>query len=531
MPKLLELRDDAFQQSSKAHARIRHELDVFKNEGYEAGTRVGAAVSLVDASLMPQIQTGCIRMIPAFREQISKISVEPDTENPTVQDILHIENMQNWNDMYEEVDDEANRMRSHIYWNLVAGNTISKVRWDPEMKLVRCESINPTSFAPDPSCTQSKFSDAKYVCQYNMHTIRHLKKYYEDWTPKRKEYNYRGKHRGYDQHHRVDEMWLNRDIADDCGINVKDTRREVIKVVLIDDELHKAQPSPYWYPGFPFAHWRNFLDLQHDGKAHSFWGYGYGTLAWPQQKMLDEFMANFLLMVRNLGVGRFIAKDGAIDEDQILPIMGNIIRMNDVTGSITDNLQHLPPEQIPSVFSEFITFISGIMTNMMPSLSEVFAGDAPYSGASGRAVASLQFANFNQLSDNIREMNEFRVRRQHIKYTILQQFARKPLRPHLWRGGLDLHDPFPEEARHIGFKLSTPDLTSLPNTPAGKLQILQTLMAMGIQPKDPLNLLGISKAYGWSQDDFTIIPPQALDPNATNADVATGREPNMSAER
>lgn len=531
MSNLKQLRDDAFQASAAAHDRLRHEISVFKNKGYREQTRVGAANAMVEQSLMPQIQKGCIRMIPAFREQISKIKIETDKKNPTVQDSLYIKNIENWNEMYEEVDDEANRMRSHIYWNLIAGNAISKIRWDPEGKLVRSEGINPTSFAPDPQCTQSSFTDAGYLCQVNHHKLNYMKKYYQDWQPKRKSYNYRGDVRGYDQKHRVDEMWLKRDVADDCGINVSETKREMIKVVLIDDELHKAQPSPYWYPGFPFAHWRNFMDLDVDGKAHSFWGYGYGTLAWPQQKMLDEFVANFLLILRNLGIGRFVATDGAIDEEQILPIMGSIIRLNpEIQGSIEANFKHLEPEQIPAaIIQSMEMFINGI-NDMMPSLSEVFAGEAPYSNASGRAVASLQYANFNQLSDNIREMNEFRLRRQRIKYVILQQFAQKPLKPHLWRGGLDMQDPFPEDARHIGHKLSQPDLTSLPNTPAGKLQVLQVLISLGIQPKDPLDLLGITKGYGWTSDDFIQVPIQmpGMNPDAA---VATGQETAMPAER
>ena len=69
--------------------------------------------------------------------------------------------------MYEEVDDEGGRMRSNIYWNLVCGNALSKIRWDPVKKLVRMESMNPTSFAPDPACTQSNFSDAGYVVHRN----------------------------------------------------------------------------------------------------------------------------------------------------------------------------------------------------------------------------------------------------------------------------------------------------------------------------------------------------------------------------
>lgn len=522
MTSLLQLRDEAFQESQKAHRRLQHELAVFRNEGYEAGTRVGAAFSLVDQSLMPQIQIGCIRLIPAFREQIAKIHIESDKHMPSVQDQLFVEGIGNWNEMYEEVDDEGGRMRSHIYWNLVCGNAISKIRWDPRMKLVRAEGINPTSFAPDPACTQSNFSDAGYVCHRNYHNRRYMKEFYPDWTPHHEKRN------KTDSQHRFDEMWMKREVAEDCGVDVSGTTREIILVRLVDDRLYKAQGSPYWYPGFPFAHWRNFLDLLAKGKPHGFWGYGYGTLAWPQQKMLDEYLANFGLILRNLGLGRMVTKDGAIDEDQISPLHGAIMRLNE--GFDLNDIMHLPPETIPPALAEFITFISGIMTDMMPSLSEVFSGEAPYSGASGRAVASLQFANFNQLSDNIREMNEFRLRRQRIKIALLQQYARRPLKPHLWRGGLDMQDPFPEDARHIGYKLSMPDLTSLPNTPAGKLQMLQMLAQLGFQPKNPLELLGITKGYGWTTEDFNIINPLLMG-GQLNENVATGQETSMPIDR
>lgn len=530
MASLLQLRDEAFQESEQAHNRLRHELAVFRNEGYEEGTRVGASYALVEESLMPQIQIGCLRLVPAFREQIARINVEPDGDDPTVQEVLFSEGIANWNKMYEEVDDEGGRMRSNIYWNLVCGNALSKVRWDPVKKLVRAESINPTSFAPDPACTQSNFSDAGYVVHRNFHNRAYMRKHYPDWSPPALAWSEssRASSRHPDSRHRVDEIWMHRDVAEDCGVRVNDTKREIILVKLIDDTLYKAQGSPYWFPGFPFAHWRNFVDLLAEGKPHGFWGYGYGTLAWPQQKMLDEFISNFILILRNLGIGRFIAKDGAIDEDQISPLQGAILRMNE--GFDIGDLQHLPPEIVPPVLIEFIQFISGIMTDMMPSLSSVFAGEAPFAGASGRAVESLRFANFNQLSDNIREMNEFRLRRMRIKVAVLQQFARRPLRPHLWRGGLDMQDPFPEEARHVGYRLSMPDLTALPNTPAGKLQMLQVLGSLGLQPKDPLDILGLTKGYGWTSEDFTmVVPPFAG--GQVDEEVLSGQEMAMRAER
>ena len=529
MASLLQIRDEAYSASANAHARIRHELAVFRNEGYQEGTRVGASYAIVDESLMPQIALGCIRLIPAFREQVSKINIEPDSKEPSVQEILHAEGIENWVEMYEEVDDEGGNMRAFIYQNLTSGNAISKIRWDDTSKLVRAEAINPTSFAPDPLATQSNLADAGYVVHTNYHTAEIMQKRYPDWTPRRSTANSDTVTASQpDAPHRIDEIWMHRDVAEDCGIDISGTTREILVAKLIDDNLYKATGSPYWYPGFPFAHWRNFLDLLDDGAAHGFWGYGYGTLAWPQQKMLDEFLSNFILILRNLGIGRMVTKDGALDEDQLSPLQGAIIRLNE--GFNISDLQHLPPETIPPALIQFIEFISKIMTDMMPSLSQVFSGEAPFSGASGRAVASLQFANFNQLSDNIREMNEFRLRRQRIKIAILQQYARRPLKPHLWRGGLDMQNPFPEEARHLGYRLTMPDLTSLPNTPAGKLQVLQTLLSMGMIPKDPLNLLGVNKGYGWTQDDFTTIqqPMPGMQPDA---EVATGQETAVRAER
>ena len=534
MSSLLQIRDEAFSESAQAHERIRFELAVFRNEGYRDGDRVGTLTTQVNESLMPQISTGCIRLIPAFREQISEIHLESDKPMPTVHEQMLIEGISNWDKMYEEVDDEGGRMRSAIYRNLTTGNEVSKIKYDTDRKLVRAESINPTSFAPDPMCSQSNFSDAMFVCQKSWQNRRYMKKHYPDWTPPRKTYSASSGagtplNQGSHPRHKIDEIWMRREVAEDVGIDISGTKRRIIVAKLIDDKLYKAQGSPYWYPDFPFAHWRNFLDLQSDGQPHSFWGYGYGTLCWTQQKMLDEFLANFILILRNLGVGRFIAKDGAVDEEQIDSQHGKVIKINE-NFQMTD-FEHLPPEEVPLAIPQFIQHITEIMTEMMPSLSQVFAGDAP-NNSSGRAIASLQFANFNQLSDNIREMNEFRLRRKRIRLALVQQFARKPQEPHLWRGGLDMQIPFPEDARHIGYRTKMPDLSSLPNTPAGRLQVLNTMAAMGWMPKNPLELLGITKGYGWTEDDFLQVP---LMPQGAGApqdmSAATGQETAVAAER
>jgi len=63
---------------------------------------------------------------------------------------------------------------------------------------------------------------------------------------------------------------------------------------------------------------------------------------------------------------------------------------------------------------------------------------------------------------------------------------------------------------------------SLQNTPIGKLQVLQTLMSMGMIPKNPPRLLGVSKGYGWTQDDFTVIQ-QSMPGMQPDAAVVTGQ--------
>ena len=92
--------------------------------------------------------------------------------------------------------------------------------------------------------------------------------------------------------------------------------------------------------------------------------------------------------------------------------------------------------------------------------------------------------------------------------------------------------PFPEDARHIGYRTKMPDLSSLPNTPAGRLQVLNTMAAMGWMPKNPLELLGITKGFGWTEDDFVQVPlmPQGAG-GPQDMSAATGQETAVAAER
>ena len=69
--------------------------------------------------------------------------------------------------------------------------------------------------------------------------------------------------------------------------------------------------------------------------------------------MLDEFLSNFILILRNLGVGKFIAEDGAVDEDFFTRMHGAILRLNE--GKRLDSIKELPPQQIPPEIMQFAT--------------------------------------------------------------------------------------------------------------------------------------------------------------------------------
>ena len=140
----------------------------------------------------------------------------------------------------------------------------------------------------------------------------------------------------------------------------------------------------------------------------------------------------------------------------------------------------------------------------MPSLSPVFTGEPSSAGESGRAINSRQAASFNQLSNNIVDMNEFRMGRMRMLISMTQQFASVPLEPHLWRRGVDFPDVLRDEARYIGYALKMPDSSSVPQTLGGKIELIQLLASIGLmlQPDELLKFTGFDTGYGWSNETF-----------------------------
>ena len=234
-------------------------------------------------------------------------------------------------------------------------------------------------------------------------------------------------------------------------------------------------------------------------------------------------------MLRRLSIGRMISKRGALDMEQVFTGYGVNIEVEEEY-DLDRDIKPFPTEAVPPILYNLLEHSIKGIADMMPSLNPVFAGQSPSSNASGRMVNTLQWAAFNQISNNVREMNEFRLHRMRLLISLTQQFARRPLAPHIWRRGIDFPDSFREEARYIGYRMKMPDATSLPNTPAGKLEIAQIMAALGAQMSisELIKFVGFDAGYGWDDDTFVgPVQPTGVGGNPLNQNVASGMDVGM----
>ena len=535
---LLQLRDEAWSASQIAHARMEREWDIYHNHDYPDDERILTDLRpRAHRSLNPQIQKGILRLVSPFMSQASRMEVQPNRSESLEDEQVYVKDLQNWLQMHEEADNETESLHTSILHNLVGGTAIRKQYFDPDTFIFRSESVNPCNIAVDGEASRIDLSDAQVVCQRYWKSENFLRKHY-DWAPKDKNNHiYAGRLRRYDlPTHRMDEIWLRRDIAEDCDDFdpelLRETQKRIFRAVLIDDELVKLTHTPFWYPDFPFTCWRNFTSSLDKKKAQDFWGFGFGTLLLPNQKLLDEMLATLVAIARNMPTGQAVIQKGALDPEQDYNLDGQIIELEE-GADIATHFQKLPPDQIPPVFGEMIQYMSQVMEEQMPSLNEVFTGQAAGANESGRAINSRQWAAFSQLSDNLRRMDEFRRRCVLQRVIGIQQTAKKPLSPHLWRGNLDLPDYFPEEARSIGFDVVSADAASMPHSPQAKLEVIATLASLGyaMTLEEALKFTGFDRGYGLKPDMFMDMMQMPADVSQEVRDDGTRARVNEAMRR
>lgn len=522
---LIWLKEDALNSAKSAHARIKTEQSIYRNIGaYKDPQRVGKVYSPAGESLYPKATEVINKIKPRIEEATPRVNFEPDKSDRTDEDILLVDALQNWYDMYEDADNEGDKIRAAIHHVCVGGLAIRGVRWDIIHDRLNAPVISPLNFAPDPDCSDISLSDAEYIIHTNVRRTRYIKRYYPEFKPKDDKGKFRKtKVRG--EQHRVDEIWLRRQLAEEIGIDVGETKKQIIRAVLIDDQLIQTRLSPWIYPDFPFSCWRNFLEYDESGQPNSFWGFGFAQLLWPQQKFLDYLMANICLILKNQSTGRYIAPEGMFDLQNAWTGHGLEITYNKSDGFSMADIMFLPADQIPPVLFQLVEFIVQIMESLSGA-TPVFSGEAPFSGVSGRAVAALQAAALTQLSSLVRGQIEYRSRLARMKAVLIQQLAKRPVHPNLWRGGIDLPEKFPSDARHIGFTVSIPDASSLPQTPAGKLQIAQFLQANGAMMtlQKLLEFIGLDRGYGLRSEDFVTLNNPDITQTPINEEIASSME-------
>lgn len=498
--KLLYLREEACSQSRPYHDRITREWLIYENRGYEAYgqvNRVGGFEAEVSRSMAPKITEAINRMIPIYRSQMPGIEVVADEWSGVWDDVEYVSILKEWAAMMDEVGGESETLGLLTKSNLVTGNALSKVAWNKDYQIAWAPFIDPRTFAPYPVTCRSDLMDAQYV----VHTVRH------DMNMKKFDYPKEVEHKKDWEGSkcvRVDEIWIRRRFAEDWGMDVSDEPEcPMFMAKLVNDEVYEFGPTPFrYYPSFPFFAWRGFSGTCNDLFTTPFWGYGYASLFWETQKLIDDVLNSLVEHSRNLATGQFFMKYGALDPQAQIKRRGQGIMLNEGFGM--DSIMPVPVSGIDPVIMQLLSVGMQESGVQMPSLNPVVGGEPPYPGSSGRAINSLQFAAYNQFSSEIAEMNAFRLRRERGKMEVMRQFAHRIEQPHLWRLGVDIWDDFPQEARRVSYKLMLPEEGALPNTPQGRYQLLLEIHQLGYTFKDPgiaLKLLGI-KNYGIVGEDL-----------------------------
>ena len=264
--KFLNLMDEAQDASQEHHSRMRHELAIYNNRSaYVDGTSIGNVSPITQESLNPEIQKGILRLVPGFTEQAARIELLPDRSRQSVADAENIEDLKQWTQMFQEVDREGERLEDAVYHNLIFGHAISKAVYDPRYRVVRMIPISPLAFSADPDATSTDLSNAGFLVHETTQNERYIRYHYPDY--KISESKTGSILDNENRQFRIRELWMRRWIAEMQGIPVKDAGdTEIFYATAIDNDVVRVRTTPYYYPDFPFATWRNFPVIKHSSK-------------------------------------------------------------------------------------------------------------------------------------------------------------------------------------------------------------------------------------------------------------------------
>lgn len=491
--RFIRLADRCQSYSASAHDRMRKEMAIYKGYKYDVADNIAGIPTIASESVKNEVKKGILRLIPAFTNAIPKIKIKPDKSKHTAEDYELTQDLSQWRDAYTKVDNDKERVNKSIYHNLIYGHAVTKAIWDSNFRTPRLISVNPTTFSVDNGATESNLSNASYCVHETYHSGEYVKHFYDykKTTPN-------------DQQIRVRELWMRRWKAEQLGINVDETDSQIFFAPIIEDQVIFARESPFWWPDFPFATWRNFPQFYTtSSKSSQFFGHGYASLAFPSQKLVDECVSNLVYALRRASIGRVMTRRGTLDLDNFFVGHGINVELDLEDGELLQNaIQQFPADTIPNIFWEMFQLAVQGVADYMPSNSPTFVGETPGQGASGKLAETLQAASFNQLSNNIADLIEFLEHRMMLQISLIQQFAKRIYSP-MWRRGLDFKNQFPDAARFLGYNLEIPDTSSLPQTLGGKMELVQILAGLGsvMTLEELLEYTGLDTA-GFSSETF-----------------------------
>ena len=449
-----EVVEHAFSEATEAHNRIRESMQLYKNSGYDEGKWILGLTLPTKKSIDPKIRRSINRLIPAYTEQTPRIEIQPDRTDYLELDQEPIEELSHWNEMMENLDNEEERMETMVAHNLVSGTTVAKVHYDSESGIVQTFPVDPLNFAPDPATTTTNFRNSQFLAHRSYVSYNYAKNKYPSFRSGRtvsKWWKAKQIDWGWKDGVTIDELWMRPKFAKELGAQTTD-ETNVAVATLVDGELASLIQNPYLYPDFPFGGWGNYLDIEAgEGKSKGFWGTSNAENMKDQQKLLDEALASYLTMARNAKTGRYMGKHGSFDDETFYNTNGAFLELPE--GVRIEDIKELATAEPPNSLANLIQIFQKMVDDDAVSLNPTFVGEAPFGGASGRLATILQTASFNQITNNIRRFNAFRVRMLRIRLNFIQQFARNMRGALKWRLGLDLPSSLSNEARHIGFNL------------------------------------------------------------------------------
>lgn len=500
----VELRDWSFGEHASHHNAIKREQSIYFANARKTGTGhpAGGTIGNLTVHTNEILNNKVFEVTHAVQTRLSQGSPKAYLEATDETHGDAVDGVQGFLDDYNDADDDLDNLDTQILQITVGGISAVKTMWNMREDRLTCKSVNPLMLAVDPECFDVSFDGAGFVIESSQRRYGYLRHRYPHWNPRRLKRHESPRRKWF----RTDEIWMEPWYAEE-EFGIKSP--SMLRAVLVDGTLVFLGLSPFWFRGFPYVCGRGFKHYDANGDPNVFWGFGYPRILSAQQKVLDEVIAQILLILQNQGLGQFLMLKGAMGKNkrmrrrpgEIYEIDPEIMQALGAT-SLRDILEQIPPSDVPASLFQFLLYVEGTMEGNT-GISAVFSGQEPQGNASGRAINLLQSAATAHIADLQRSLLGMKKRLARNKVALVQQLGGMPTKPQQWRAGLPKRE-FNPFWRHVPVRIRIQDASSLPHTLQGKLELGMLLMDKGLlSPETFYDMTEIDRAYGFEREENT----------------------------